>query len=248
MSMPSRGSTRLAVIARNFRSLLVSVGILCGLVSAAAGESPADDPPIQSQVPSQVPPRAQPGRTTPPLASIRHDTKYKGVPGSKLQVRAVEYDGATNGKLKVQVRNTGTAAQKFSATGLYFVPEGDPDSAPQRLGAVGPMQLAGNARAVSELVIKPGQTVDVALDVFCIDSHRSSPSPSNVFNVGATRLPKQLATKIEQRADAAVKAAIDAGDDRPAATDDIQREVWNTRDAYWHELDGEGRQEAGKKK
>ena len=183
-------------------------------------------------------------------AVVRHDTTFARVPGSKLQIRAIEYDGSTNGTLKVQIKNTDKTVQSFSATGLYFVPDGDPDSAPQRLGAVGPMQLAagGSPKETSKLAVAPGATVDVALDVFCIDSHRSSPSPANVFTVGAKRLPKELARTIEKRADSMVHKAAADGESapRPAAKQMIQSEVWRSRDAMWVPLEGEGSQEAAK--
>ena len=195
--------------------------------------------------------RPAPQRQMPPQPSgpTRHDTAFKAVPGSKLQIRAVEYNGATNGKLTVQVKNTAKTAQKFVATGLYFVPEGDPDKAPQRLGAVGPMQIA-TGKESNEIAVAAGATVEVQLDVFCIDSHRSSPSPQNRFNIGATKLPKELATQIETRASTAVSKEAEAGAPapRPAAQSAIQSEVWKSRDAKWVELDGEGKQEAGKKK
>jgi hypothetical protein len=180
----------------------------------------------------------------------RHDTAFHTIPDGKLQVRAVQYDGSTNGTLTVQIRNTGKVTQKFSAQGLYFVPEGDPNTAPQRLGAVGPMQIAGSGKEISELDVAPGATLEVALDVFCIDSHRSSPSPANRFNVGVKRLPRELATTIENRAKQAVDSARAGGASapRPAAKGQIQSEVWRSRDAKWVELDGEGTQEAGKKR
>lgn len=183
-------------------------------------------------------------------AAVRHDTKFHAVPDAKLQVRAVQYDGSTNGRLHVQVHNPGKAAQKFSAQGLYFVPEGDPNTAPQRLGAVGPMQIANDGKELSELDVAPGATVEVVLDVFCIDSHRSSPSPLNKFNVGAKRMPKELVQTIEKRADDVVEQARARGDSapRPAAKQSIQGEVWRSRDSKWIELDGEGKQEVGKKK
>ena len=181
---------------------------------------------------------------------VRHDTKFAKVPGSKLQIRAIEYDGSTNGTLKVQIKNTDKAVQSFSATGLYFVPDGDPDSAPQRLGAVGPMQLAagGAPKEMTKLEVAPGATVEVALAVFCIDSHRSSPSPANVFTVGGKRLPKELAQTIEKRADSMVHKAAADGESapRPAAKAMIQSEVWRSRDAKWVPLEGEGTQEAAK--
>lgn len=188
-------------------------------------------------------------RPRPPQTAVKHDTKFKRVPGTQLEIRATVYDGSTNGTLTVEVKNPAKTAQKFSATGLYFVPEGDPDSAPQRLGAVGPMQLTkGAANEQTELVIAAGSTVEVKLDVFCIDSHRSSPSPQNVFNVGATRMPKELSAAIEGRADDAVRAKRAAGARaaRPAAKSEIQSEVWKHRDEKWIKLDGEGQQEATK--
>lgn len=177
------------------------------------------------------------------------DTKFRAVPDAKLELRAVQYDGSTNGRLHVQIRNPAKTAHKFSAQGLYFVPEGDPNSAPQRLGAVGPMQIANDGKEVSELEIAPGATVDVVLDVFCIDSHRASPSPQNKFSVGVKRMPKELVQTIEKRADTAVDAARADGQaaPRPAAKSSIQGEVWRSRDSKWVELDGEGKQEAGKK-
>jgi len=181
----------------------------------------------------------------------RHDTKFKTVPGSALQIRAVEYDGSVNGTLKVQVKNPQKTAQKFTAAGLYFVPQGDPDTAPQRLGAVGPMQLATDSKKEQASIDVPaGATVDVALDVFCIDSHRGSPTPKNVFDVGASRMPKELSQQIEKNADDAVAVERKAGKaaPRPAAKSAIQSEVWKSRDANWVELDGEGKQEVAKKK
>lgn len=181
---------------------------------------------------------------------VRHDTKFKRVPSSKLEIRAVEYDGNTNGVLKVQLKNSAKEKLMFSASGLYFVPEGNPDKAPQRLGAVGPIQLGSGdaAKEVTELEVAAGETVEVALDVFCIDSHRSSPSPKNVFNVGASKLPKQLAATIEKSADTVVRAEAAKGTPAPrkAAKSSIQSEVWKSRDAKWQKLDGEGKQEAGK--
>ena len=192
--------------------------------------------------------RAPPSRVEP--TAVRHDTKFHAVPDAKLEMRAVQYDGSTNGRLYVQIRNPAKTTQKFSAKGLYFVPEGNPDTAPQRLGAVGPMQIANDSKELSELDVAPGATVEVVLDVFCIDSHRPSPSPQNVFNVGVKRMPKELAQTIEKRADQAVDAARSQGNaaPRPAAKSSIQGEVWRSRDSKWVDLDGDGKQEAAKKK
>lgn len=224
---------------RNLITLALSMLVLL-LGTALADEE--WEPQQQQRIPHMRPP-------TPPKA-VRHDTKFSKVPGSKLQIRAIEYDGSTNGTLKVQIKNTDKTVQSFSATGLYFVPDGDPDSAPQRLGAVGPMQLAagGAPKELNKLEIAAGATVEVALDVFCIDSHRSSPSPANVFTVGVKRMPKELTQTIEKRADSVVYKAAADGESapRPAAKQAIQSEVWKSRDAKWIQLDGEGAQEATK--
>ncbi len=214
--------------------------LLSLLVLLIGGTALADRVQEQRRVPH---PRPAP-------AAVRHETKFHAVPDTKLEVRAVQYDGSTNGRLIVQVRNSSKTAQKFSAKGLYFIPEGDPDSAPQRLGAVGPMQIANEGKELGELDVAPGATVEVALDVFCIDSHRASPSPQNRFNVGVKRLPKELTRTIEHSADQAVEAYRARGSTapRPAAKSAIQGEVWRSRDSKWVELDGEGKQEIGKKK
>lgn len=232
---------------RNLLALAVSLFVLVGAVGIAT----ADDDILWDgeRAPIRHRPQQQGQRPAPPKP-VRHDSKFARVPDSKLQIRAVEYDGSTNGTLKVQLKNSEKTAQKFSATGLYFVPEGDPDTAPQRLGAVGPMQLVaqGSTKEQSSIEVPAGQTVEVALDVFCIDSHRSSPSPQNVFNVGNKRMPKELASKIESSADAAVATERRKGvaAPRPAAKSAIQSEVWKSRDAKWIELDGEGEQETAK--
>ena len=218
--------------------IVAAVSLLVLLVGIAAAE----------RAPHRTP--QQRGKGGPPKV-VRHDTAFKRVPQSKLEIRAIEYNGSTNGTLTVQVKNTEKVPQKFVATGLYFVPEGNPDTAPQRLGAVGPMQMASSAKKeVNALEIAPGATVEVQLDVFCIDSHRPSPSPQNRFNVGASKLPPELARTIETRAEKMVEAAAATGAaaPRPAAKSSIQGEVWRSRDAKWVELDGEGKQEATKKK
>lgn len=183
--------------------------------------------------------------------SLAHaDQRFHAVPAAKgrspLALKVVAYDGATNGELTVEVRNLSTKPMRFAAEGLYFVPDGDPHHAPQRLGAVGPLRLASDPDAARQdrLAIAAGATVQVKLDVFCIDSHRPSPSSDNTFTLGRKRLPRVLAQTIEARA----KGAADevGGFAAPAAKSAIQGEVWKARDAKWISLDGEGRQEAGK--
>lgn len=166
-----------------------------------------------------------------------------------LDLKVVSYDGSVNGELTVEVKNTTKIARTFTATGLYFVPNGNADEAPQRLGAVGPMQIAGDkdvadAQRVEKLVIQPGAAVKVKLDVFCIDSQRPAPTSQNQFTLGSKRLPAKLRSTIETRS----KAAADevGGYAAPAAKSAMQSQVWEARDAEWVKIDGEGKQEAAK--
>lgn len=178
---------------------------------------------------------------------VRQDTKFHAVPDAKLQIRAVEYDGSVNGTLKVEVKNTDTTAHAFIATGLYFVPQGDPNTAPQRLAAVGPMHQDGNER--TQVDVPPGGTVVVALDVFCIDSHRGAPTTANRFDVGTSRMPAELSRDIGMNADHAVAETKSANPSaaasavRPMAKSAIQSGVWEARDKAWKKLDGDGAQE-----
>src|SRR5688572_18151281 len=76
---------------------------------------------------------------SPAFAPIPAD--QTGGKATGLQLRIVRYDGSTNGVLMVEVKNPGAEPVQFSAKGLYFVPQGDADQAPQRLGAVGPFTM-----------------------------------------------------------------------------------------------------------
>ena len=178
----------------------------------------------------------------------RADNKFHAVPGNpeQLQLRVVEYNGGTNGELTVQVKNRSKEPVKFAANGLYFVPDGNANEAPQRLGAVGPMQMATGKATTrkTSVVIPAGKTVELTLDVFCIDSHRKSPSSETPFTIAKTKIPASLARTIDVRASKA--AAKSGGYAAPAAKSEIQSEVWKSRDSKWIELDGEGAQEASK--
>lgn len=221
-----------------FLSSLVAI-LMCALLGRVALAQPPQGPSAHNV---EQPAKAQ---------SIRHHTPYRKVPGSNVEIRVVAYDGATNGVLTVQLQNATPRTQGFAASGLYFVPEGDPNTAPQRLGAVGPLHLAAHPDSeLQKIDVPPGATMEVALDVFCIDSHRSSPSPSNKFHVAEQRMPNVLSDTIESKANAAVAEERQKGAPAPrkAAKSKIQGEVWNSRDVDWIELDGEGRQERQKQK
>lgn len=180
--------------------------------------------------------------------------KFKSVPtldgkrSKNLEIRFVHYDGSTNGAMIVDVKNTGKRAEEFTSEGLYFVPTGDPEKAPQRLGAGGPFaEIATNSTSgqgatghTQKLMIKPGQTRRLALEVFCIDSHRASPSSDTKFSLAADRMPKKLRSEINTGNQAILRQ--NKGDVRKAKSA-IQSNMWKTRDKKWIELEGERKNE-----
>jgi hypothetical protein len=184
------------------------------------------------------------------IAADRFDKlpAVKGQRANGLVIRIVQYAGNTNGAITVEVKNPSDAPQEFTAKGLYFVPQGNANQAPQRLGAVGPFQVlsAGGGQRADHLTIAPGASERLALDVYCIDSHRASPGPSTPFRVARDRIPPALVKAIDTDAVAASRAY--GGVSAPAAKAQVQSEVWKNRDARWIELDGEGKQEKGKKR
>jgi hypothetical protein len=165
-----------------------------------------------------------------------------------LTIRVVRYDGSTNGAITVEVQNPSQEPRDFSARGLYFVPQTNPDRAPQRLGAVGPFSVrsAGRSKRVDRLTVEPGATERLTLDVYCIDSHRPSPTSKTPFRVAKDRVPPQLTRAIDT--DARRSAERFGGVSAPAAKSVVQSEVWKNRDKKWIELDGEGSQEAAKRR
>ena len=159
----------------------------------------------------------------------------------KMKIRFVKYTGGASGRMIVEVRNDAKRTQKFAAKGLYFVPGGDPDKAPQRLGAAGPFEAnEGQQWKRKESVsIKPGATMRLKLQVFCLDSHRSSPGSSQKFSVARKRLPKQLSGQISSGA----KGILRRHKAPSAATSAIQSHVWKTRNKKWIKLQGERKKE-----
>jgi hypothetical protein len=165
---------------------------------------------------------------------------------SGLELRIVRYDGATNGVFEVEVKNTRAEPADFSARGLYFVPDGNANDAPQRLGAVGPFNVKTEKgwQRKEKMSLAPGGVARMRLDVYCIDSHRASPGPSTGFHVARGRLPKKVADDILEGAGMAAQGL--GGISSPHAKSAVQSEVWKNRDKEWVKLDGDGAQEAGK--
>ncbi|MCC6747887.1 MAG: hypothetical protein IT371_09535 [Deltaproteobacteria bacterium] len=177
-------------------------------------------------------------------------SSFKALPAlegqaTPLKLRVLRYSGGTNGELAVEVQNPTDQSQTFVARGLYFVPEGDPDKAPQRLGAAGPFEWQDaqqKAHSGSELKLRPKQTLRLKLQVFCIDSHRASPTAEHSFRLGSARLPRELAQDIDRKAKEAVTR--NRGDFKAApAKSEIQQEVWSTRNKKWVPLEGERKNE-----
>jgi len=166
---------------------------------------------------------------------------------SPLLMRIVKYDGSTNGAITVDVKNPTDKPQEFSAKGIYFVPTGNANEAPQRLGAVGPFQLQSRNEGplrTDHTTIAPGATARMTLDVYCIDSHRASPSSSTSFRPAKERMPAPLMRAID--ADAEKSAAGLGGVSSPEAKGAVQGEVWRNRNKKWIKLDGEGAKELRK--
>ena len=228
------------------RTLCLALFVLVFGSSVAVADSGYKNVPTEQASHAEAAPAATPADPAVPAVPA---VPAPAATNSGLDLKVVSYDGAVNGELTVEVKNTTKIARTFTATGLYFVPDGNADEAPQRLGAVGPMQIAGDGGAngtqrVEKLVIQPGAAMKVKLDVFCIDSHRPSPTSKNQFNVGSKRLPAKLRTTIESRSKTAVDNA--GGYAAPAAKSAVQSQVWEARDAEWVKIDGEGKQETRK--
>jgi hypothetical protein len=189
-----------------------------------------------------VAPHAQARQGFAPIPSDQTGGKVTG-----LELRIVRYDGSTNGVIEVDVKNTRNEPTDFSARGLYFVPDANANEAPQRLGAVGPFNVktAGGWQRKEKMSLAPGDVARLKLDVYCIDSHRASPSSSTGFHVAKDRVPKKVSDKILESAARAAEPY--GGVSSPSAKGAVQQQVWKNRDDKWIELDGEGKQEAGKR-
>lgn len=160
-----------------------------------------------------------------------------------LQIKFVRYTGGSSGRMVVDVRNASRSSQKFQPRGLYFVPEDDPDKAPQRLGAAGPFEVDRGQGWVrrEKIQLRPGETRRIKLQVFCLDSHRSSPSAQHRFRIAKKLLPKTLRRTISAEA-AKTYRKYKGRLIRPAAAE-VQGKVWQTRNKKWIKIEGERKDE-----
>ena len=161
-----------------------------------------------------------------------------------LKIRQVGFSGGASGHILVDVKNDGQQPQTFEARGVYFVPKGNAESAPQRVGAVGPFSVKEDQKWVNKqrLEIQPGQTVRLKLETFCLDSHRGAPGQGQGYGVAKQRLPEQLMKDNESAAADAVKASRGNFN---AAKGAIQGKVWENRNKKWIKLEGERANEKG---
>ena len=161
---------------------------------------------------------------------------------TSLKIRIVKYTGGTNGEMIVEVKNTGQRIETFQADSMYFVPKGDPEKAPQRLGAAGPFRAKKGKTWIKaeKMAIAPGKTQRLHLQVFCIDSHRSSPRANQGFTVAAKRLPAKLRREINSETGKILRK--NRGDMKKSKSE-IQSKVWESRDKDWIKLEGERKQE-----
>lgn len=160
-----------------------------------------------------------------------------------LKMRVIKYTGGTNGKMVVDINNPSKSKKRFQSKGVYFVPETDPEKAPQRVGAAGPFEVTGEKEPKESLEIQPGDTKRITLQVFCIDSHRSSPGANAKFRVAEKRMPKALRDKIGSRTDKVMKRYGSKSLSTASAKSSAQQEVWRSRDEAWLKLEGERKQE-----
>jgi hypothetical protein len=159
-----------------------------------------------------------------------------GGKNKQLEIRFVRYTGGSSGKMIVDIRNKSSKRATFKAKGLFFVPQGDAERAPQRLGAAGPFEALG--QQLDSIKLTAGATKRLKLQVFCLDSHRSSPSSGQGFKVAKKRLPKRLQNTIESGAQRILRKPKGG-----AANSEIQSHVWKTRNKKWIKLEGERKRE-----
>ena len=133
----------------------------------------------------------------------------------KFELRVVHYDDGVHGEMTVEVHNLGATPANFSARGLYFTPDGDPNVAPQRLAVVGGVRT-GSEDAPRDLIqVAAGGTARVRFDVYCIDEDRHAPESTTPYSMARSRLPDKLSEAIEaDTADVVKTIKLKADDDQ----------------------------------
>lgn len=165
-------------------------------------------------------------------ASASADDRFHPMPpgtgqDGKFELRVVHYDDGVHGEMTVEVHNLGNASSNFSARGLYFTPDDNPNIAPQRLAVVGGIRT-GSEDAPRDLIqVAAGGTMKVRFDVYCLDEDRHAPRSSTQFTLARSRLPDALQVGLEQATAEVVKTIkLKADDDQQRR---IQPLVWQVR-------------------
>ena len=154
-----------------------------------------------------------------------------------LELRVVRSGHGVHGEMTVEVRNPGSAATTFVASGLYFLPD-DNDEA-QRLTMVGGIR-AGSEDAPSDgIAVAAGASRTMRFDVYCIDENRHAPPLAQPFTLAARRLPPKVTQAIADETRAVVAGFELRANDEQAAM--IQSLVWQARRATRARLLGERR-------
>lgn len=180
-------------------------------------------------------------------ASAAADDRFHPMPPApgqdgKFELRVVQYDDGVHGEMTVEVHNLGAQSANFSARGLYFTPDGDPNVAPQRLAVVGGIRT-GSEDAPRDLVqVAAGATARIRFDVYCIDEDRHAPESTTPYTMASTRLPDKLSAAIvADTADVVKTIKLKADDDQQRR---IQPLVWQARrEVRGFRLKGDGAQE-----
>lgn len=174
------------------------------------------------------------------------DDKFHPLPAApgqhgRFELRVVQYDDGVHGEMTVEVHNLSATPAAFSARGLYFLPDNNPDSAPQRLAVVGGIRT-GSEDAPRDLIqLAAGASTRVRFDVYCIDEDRHAPETTTDFTMASARLPERLSAELESDTAAVVKTIkLKADDDQLRR---IQPLVWSARRDVRVKLKGDGAQE-----
>jgi len=175
-----------------------------------------------------------------PLPSIEAQASTKAYFQTSLKIRFVKF---VRGKAIVELRNDGAFKTTFKAQGLFFVPEVNPERAPQRMVAAGPFYVASRSTPLSSLGIAAGKKARVTLNVFCLDAHRSYPSDGQRYRIAKARLPKDLRSAISRGAATIVNSAS-----ARQASYRLQSHIWTVRSGDWVRLEGERKSERHDKK
>lgn len=180
-----------------------------------------------------------------PRAQKAHATKQGALclnkPGQvqKLHIKVLGYRGW---KMEIVVTNKSHSPRSFEPNGLYFIPKGSPERAPQRLAASGPFYAKMSrkwARHTKGIKIPANSQQKLRLEVFCLDSHRSSPRNGQAFRLANKRLPQSLRRVFRKNSIKYMKQHKSRSHFRGAN----QSMIWRERNKKWIKLEGERKNE-----